>query len=123
MIANLTGDWPWILAVVVIVFGGSQLPKLAKNAGEAMKEFRKATNEAHTGSADTSAAPPAQVPAPSMAATAFPATPLPAGVPTTPSTPATASDDKVTLTRSELDALLAHREAQARSANTPPAGS
>ncbi len=46
MLANITGDWPYILIAVIILFGGSQLPKLAKNAGEAMKEFKKAHEEA-----------------------------------------------------------------------------
>ena len=39
-------DWIWVLLVVVVLFGGSQLPKLAKNTGEAMKELRKAHEEA-----------------------------------------------------------------------------
>lgn len=47
MIAYAFGsDWIWVLLVVVVLFGGSQLPKLAKNAGDAMKEFRKAHDEA-----------------------------------------------------------------------------
>jgi sec-independent protein translocase protein TatA len=30
-----------ILVIVVIVFGGSRLPKLGKGLGEGLKEFRK----------------------------------------------------------------------------------
>lgn len=30
-----------ILLVVLVVFGGSQLPKLARSIGEAQKEFKK----------------------------------------------------------------------------------
>src|ERR1039458_10777524 len=42
MIANIFGDWYWIAIAGVVLFGGSQLPKLARNSGEALKEFRKA---------------------------------------------------------------------------------
>jgi len=34
-----------ILVVVLVLFGGSQLPKLAKNLGSAQKEFKKAVEE------------------------------------------------------------------------------
>jgi sec-independent protein translocase protein TatA len=34
-----------VLVVVVLLFGGSQLPKLAKNLGKAQKEFRDALSE------------------------------------------------------------------------------
>ncbi|HUV16999.1 MAG TPA: twin-arginine translocase TatA/TatE family subunit, partial [Ilumatobacteraceae bacterium] len=30
-----------ILVVVLVLFGGSQLPKLAKNLGKAQKEFKE----------------------------------------------------------------------------------
>lgn len=30
-----------VLLIVVVIFGGSQLPKLARNLGEAQREFRK----------------------------------------------------------------------------------
>lgn len=128
MVAGITGDWYWLVLVVVVLFGGSQLPKLARNAGEAMKEFRKAHNDAMggaTGSTNTAPAatlPAGPVPPPSLTGAA-PANPLPAGVPTTTDAAgiaAPSADERVTLTRSELDALLAHREAQARAANTPP---
>lgn len=32
-----------ILAVVLLIFGGSKLPKLARSVGEAQNEFKKAT--------------------------------------------------------------------------------
>lgn len=35
-----------ILVLVLVLFGGSQLPKLARNLGEAQKEFRTAMDEA-----------------------------------------------------------------------------
>lgn len=33
-------EWFIVLAVVLVIFGGSQLPKLAKNLGQAQKEFK-----------------------------------------------------------------------------------
>ena len=33
-------EWLIVLALVLLVFGGSQLPKLAKNLGKAQKEFK-----------------------------------------------------------------------------------
>ncbi len=119
MLANLTGDWPWLLIVVLVVFGGSQLPKLAKNAGEAMKEFRKAHNEV----TDAPSAAPTSAPAlyPPPAAGAVPgvvtastpsAAPVAPGAATAPS-----GEELVTLTRSELDRILA---AKAGQDGTPP---
>jgi sec-independent protein translocase protein TatA len=35
-----------ILVVVLVLFGGSQLPKLAKNLGKAQKEFKDGMAEA-----------------------------------------------------------------------------
>lgn len=34
-----------VLVVVLVLFGGSQLPKFAKNLGSAQKEFKKAMDE------------------------------------------------------------------------------
>jgi sec-independent protein translocase protein TatA len=34
-----------ILVVVLVLFGGSQLPKLAKNLGKAQKEFKEGMGE------------------------------------------------------------------------------
>ncbi len=34
-----------ILVIVMLLFGPSQLPKLARGLGEAMREFRKASSE------------------------------------------------------------------------------
>jgi len=42
-----------IVAVIVLVlFGGSQLPKLAKNLGQAQKEFKKGLAEGQADDAD-----------------------------------------------------------------------
>ncbi len=56
-------DWAIILIVVVVLFGGSQLPKLARNIGQAQKEFKKGLTEGmkdgkseSSGKADTSEA-------------------------------------------------------------------
>ena len=70
-----------VLLVIVLLFGSTKLPKLAKSLGEAQKEFKKGVAEAEAESA---------------------------------------SEEKVTMTRAELDAMLAEREAQARR-DTPPA--
>ena len=130
MVADIFGmDFIWVLVVVVVLFGGSQLPKLAKNAGEAMKEFRKVHDEASGTAqsvADQSSAPqspasaPPQVPAPrSIAPAAVPGTPQPAlAVGDTASVETGA--EQVTLSRAELDALLvAARETAAETSENP----
>ena len=72
------------LAVVLLLFGSTKLPKLARSIGEAQKEFKKGVAEAE---AEAPARP--------------------------------AAEEKVTMTRAELDSLLAEREAQARK-DAPP---
>jgi sec-independent protein translocase protein TatA len=67
-----------LLLVILLLFGSTKLPKLAKSLGEAQKEFKK-------GVAEGDSAPTHSV-----------------------------ADEKVTMTKAELDALLAEREAQAR---------
>ncbi len=48
-----SGPELWIiLAVVVLIFGGSKLPKLARSLGQAQGEFKKGADE----SADSAAA-------------------------------------------------------------------
>jgi sec-independent protein translocase protein TatA len=71
--------------VIVLLFGSTKLPKLAKSLGEAQKEFKK-------GVADADEKPAARA----------------------------LSEEKVTMTKAELDAMLAEREAQARR-DAPPA--
>lgn len=34
-----------VLVVVLVLFGGSQIPKLARNLGQAQKEFKKGLSE------------------------------------------------------------------------------
>ncbi len=36
-----------ILVVILVLFGGSQLPKLARNLGQAQKEFKKGMDDDH----------------------------------------------------------------------------
>ena len=38
-------EWIVVIAVAVILFGGSQIPKLARSLGQAQKEFKKGLNE------------------------------------------------------------------------------
>ena len=58
-----------ILVLILVLFGGSQLPKLAKNLGEAQRELRKGM-EAPDESPAT--APLAAAPAASLSATELP---------------------------------------------------
>ena len=43
-------EWFIVLAVVLLIFGGSQLPKLARNLGKAQKEFKDGLGEAREAS-------------------------------------------------------------------------
>ena len=63
-----------ILVVVLVLFGGSQLPKLAKNLGKAQKEFKEGIGE---GAADP-AQPPAASPPPPPSTSPPPPPPPPA---------------------------------------------
>ena len=74
-----------ILVVVLLLFGSTRLPKLARSLGEASREFKKGIND-RTRDDDA---------------------------------PAAAPDEKVTMTKAELDALLAEREAKARGEQPP----
>jgi sec-independent protein translocase protein TatA len=97
-----------VLLVVLLLFGSTKLPKLARSIGEASKEFKKGVSEGAGESADVPTAPAASAPT-TTAAPAAPAAPATGG-----------PDDRVTMTRAELEALLAEREAQARK-DVPPA--
>jgi sec-independent protein translocase protein TatA len=123
MIANLMGTDGLIILVIAIVvlLGGSQLPKIARNVGIAGKEFRKAQEEAEEDAdrqkqakaAGQSVAPqpppPQPLPAPPVAA-------APVAVPAEPAvgSPAASSDASITLTPAQLDALLKAREQQVK---------
>jgi len=82
-----------VLVVVLLLFGSTKLPKLARSIGEASQEFKKGVSEG--GKDDPKGSDKrAQLDGPK---------------PT----------DKVTMTQAELDALLSERETQARK-ETPP---
>lgn len=78
-----------ILLVILFLFGSTRLPKLARSMGEASREFKKGISEKEKELEGETSATKS------------------------------AADDKVTMSRTELDALLAEREAQARR-DTPP---
>ena len=42
-----SGEMVVVVVLVLLVFGPSQIPKMAKGLGQAMREFRKAQNEIH----------------------------------------------------------------------------
>jgi sec-independent protein translocase protein TatA len=98
-----------ILVALVVLFGGTQLPKLARNTGEALREFRKSHSEAESASSAVSA-PPA--PAATSTTPALPATAQAGG--TSPAATAPAASDTVTLTQAQLDAIVADRVAQSQ---------
>src|ERR1700722_12885371 len=104
IVANIMGTDGIIvlLVVLVVVFGGSQLPKIARNVGLAGKEFRKAQAEAEEDAERERA----------KAATPPPPQPLTPVAPT--------SEESVTLSRSELDSLLKAREEQTKRESAGP---
>ncbi len=143
MIGNLMGSDGLIVIIValVVLVGGSQLPKIARNVGLAGKEFRKAQSEAEEERktrAEASVAPPVPLPAspaptistpaPTISSpappAASPAPPVPAASPTPPVPAASGVDAGVSnppsdeasinLTPAQLDALLRAREQQVR---------
>jgi sec-independent protein translocase protein TatA len=44
-----------VLVVILVLFGGAQLPKLAKNLGKAQKEFKDGLTDGQTASEATAA--------------------------------------------------------------------
>ncbi|MDA8285921.1 MAG: twin-arginine translocase TatA/TatE family subunit [Actinomycetota bacterium] len=100
LVANLFGTDGIIVVVIalIVVFGGSQLPKIARNVGAAGKEFKKGQQVEEDGGEK---APPAAPPAPQMI------TP-PAPQMITPPAPAP-TPDTVTLSKADLDAIIEQR--------------
>jgi sec-independent protein translocase protein TatA len=82
-----------IILAIVLLFAGPKLPKYARSLGEANKEFKKAQREAKE---EAKAEEAKAAPAP--------------------------ADDKITMSKAELDALISEREAKARrESEKPPA--
>jgi TatA/E family protein of Tat protein translocase len=127
MIANLFGPDLGIVVLVIIVVAlfGSQLPKIARNVGMAGREFRKAQQEAEEEAERERATKAAAAAAPGASVVPPPAAvgPAPAPAPPLASTAAAApaEESSVTLTASQLDALLRAREEQARREAAGPA--
>lgn len=99
MIANIFGpDLGYVVIIVLVVLvGGSQLPKIARNVGTAGKEFRKAQQEAEDEAAEAAAKKEArqQAPAPSAIGPAQ-------ATPSAPAATAAGDDDKLVISRSDL---------------------
>lgn len=131
MIANLMGGDGLIVLIValVVLVGGSQLPKIARNVGLAGKEFRKAQSEAeedHARQKEQKAQAEATVPPPPVALPATPSAGPASSAPVTASAAglvgpgadsgaqSTPGEDSITLTPAQLDALLKAREQQVR---------
>jgi sec-independent protein translocase protein TatA len=88
MLAEIVGpDILIVVAILLVLFGGSQLPKLARNLGQAQKELRKGFAE---GQQEAEGAPSG--------------------------TPPADAPDTVTLTRAELERLVDQRVRDAMSA-------
>jgi sec-independent protein translocase protein TatA len=67
-----------LVVVVLVLFGSTQIPKLARSLGSAQKEFKKGLDE---GSSEAAASPPAVAQATPPAAVNPPAAPAPAAPP------------------------------------------
>lgn len=53
-----------ILVILLVLFGGSKLPGLAKGIGQSIKEFKKASKEEEAAEAKPAATTPPAAPAP-----------------------------------------------------------
>jgi len=53
-----------ILIIILLLFGGANLPKLTRSLGSSIKEFKKAVSGEEEAPAESTAAPPAPAPAP-----------------------------------------------------------
>ena len=108
-----------LVIAIVVLLGGSQLPKIARNVGIAGKEFRKAQEEAED-DADrkkqakaAGEAPTVQPPLPQPLPAAPVSSVAPAAAPAEPVGGAS-GEGTINLTPAQLDALLKAREEQVR---------
>ncbi len=46
-------EWLIVVIIALVLFGGSQIPKLAKNLGQAQNEFKRGLAEGKSGDGDT----------------------------------------------------------------------
>jgi TatA/E family protein of Tat protein translocase len=121
MTANLMGTDGIIVLVIalIVLVGGSQLPKLARNVGMAGREFRKAQQEAEEDAEREKATKAAQASTATNDALPPPAALAPAGLAAPQAQPAPAAQSNpegaISLTPAQLEALLKAREEQARS--------
>ncbi len=54
MLSEIIGpDILIVLVVILVLFGGSQLPKLARGLGSAQREFKKGLEEGHVEETDS----------------------------------------------------------------------
>jgi sec-independent protein translocase protein TatA len=101
LVADIFGEQGLIIVVIllVVVFGGSKLPKIARNVGSAGREFRKGQQEAEE---------EAQAQAKAESA---PQPPAPQPLPAAPQAPVAsqAPSDAVTISKADLEALLEER--------------
>jgi sec-independent protein translocase protein TatA len=109
-----------ILVIVLLLFGTTRLPKLARSLGEASREFQKGANERDR-ERDKEEQAAATAPPAAPASPASPAAATPAAATPPPAAPASDPNEQVTMSKAELDALLAERERQARGDAPPPA--
>jgi sec-independent protein translocase protein TatA len=54
ILAEILGmDLVWVVVVIAVLFGGSQIPKLARNLGSAQREFKKGLAEGDNDNRDS----------------------------------------------------------------------
>lgn len=51
-------EWLFVIGLVVLLFGGTQIPKLARSLGQAQKEFKKGLKEGAADDEDDEAGTP-----------------------------------------------------------------
>ena len=57
-------EWIFVILIALVVIGGSQIPKLARNLGRAQNEFKAGLEEGKTATPPPDPAAPVQAPVP-----------------------------------------------------------
>ncbi len=59
---GMPSGWEWVIiaVVVLVLFGGTKLANIGKNAGKAIREFKEETSAGKTEAVEPPAAPAAQ---------------------------------------------------------------